>query len=134
MVWIEKDLSAIAKAVLDNWETKKPELQYQHLFASSGRVTYGDLVRLIEKGEQANSLKNSRWLNAFNKVSGKPTTYVLQETTGIPERDKMFKMYTSFKQNYPGFHAPDPKVLALGVQPAGPEDFVRERILPALGM
>lgn len=55
MVWIEKDLSAIAKAILDNWETKKPDLQYQHLFASSGRVTYGDLVRLIEKGKQTKS-------------------------------------------------------------------------------
>lgn len=51
MVWVEKDLSAIVKAVFDNWETKKLELNYQHLFASSGRVTYADLVRLIEKGK-----------------------------------------------------------------------------------
>lgn len=52
MVWIEKDLSAIVKAVLDSWETKKLDLNYQHLFASSGRVTYADLVRLIEKGKK----------------------------------------------------------------------------------
>ncbi|ETN40386.1 uncharacterized protein HMPREF1541_04663 [Cyphellophora europaea CBS 101466] len=116
MVWIEKDLSAIVKAVLDEWDAKKDELNHQYLFASSGRVTYSDLVHLIQK------------------VSGKPTKYVLETSSGIPERDKLFKMYNRFKQNYPGFVAPDPQVLALGVRLAEPEDFVRERILPALGL
>lgn len=59
---------------------------------------------------------------------------MLQDTTGVPERDTMFRMYSRFKCNYPGFNAPDPKVLALGVHPADPEDFVRERVLPALGL
>ena len=67
-------------------------------------------------------------------MTGKPTKYVLQPTSGNIERDKLFTMYNRLGGSYPGFVAPDPKVLELGVQFSGMEAFVRERMMPFLGL
>lgn len=53
MVWIEKDLSAVTKAVYDNWDEKSKELQYNHLFVSGGRTTYEEMTQTIEQGERS---------------------------------------------------------------------------------
>ena len=50
MVWIEKDLSAVAKAVYDNYESRQSELKHKHHFVSGGRITYNDMTKTIEKG------------------------------------------------------------------------------------
>jgi hypothetical protein len=67
-------------------------------------------------------------------VTGKPTKYVLQPTSGNSERDRMFKMYNDLGGSYPGYVAPDPRVLDLGVQFSGMEAFIRERMMPFLGL
>lgn len=67
-------------------------------------------------------------------MTSKPTSFVLQESSGNAERDKMFRMYNKLGTTYPGFIAPDPKLLSLGVSFASFEDFVRERLMPHLGL
>jgi hypothetical protein len=51
MLWVERDLSAVCKAVFENWEKKKQILNHQYLFASSVRMSYNELVAMIQEGE-----------------------------------------------------------------------------------
>ena len=131
MLWVERDLAAICKAIFDQWETKKAELNHQYFFAANGRWTYDDTVAMIEKGEQASLAVNISHADT-NSVTGKKCTYTRQETSGFPERDKMFNMYNKLGTTYPGFESPDPNVLKLGVEVSSLEDFIRERLMPAL--
>jgi hypothetical protein len=50
MLYVEKDLSAIAKAVFDQWDSKKHELNHKILYCSNARVSAGDIIACIEKG------------------------------------------------------------------------------------
>lgn len=50
MVWIERDLSAVAEAIYCNWDSKQAELKHKHHFVSGGRITYDDMTKAIEKG------------------------------------------------------------------------------------
>lgn len=54
-------------------------------------------------------------------------------TTGVPDRDIMYQLYNELGM-YEGKELPDPNVIALGVKMHGIEDFVRERLLPHLGL
>ena len=56
MLWVERDLAAVCKAILDNWDLRKDELNHQYLFASSIRMSYNELVAIIEKGESSLSI------------------------------------------------------------------------------
>ena len=56
MLWVEKDLAAVCKAVFDNWDLRKQELNHQYLCASSVRMSYNDLVAVIEKGRISKSV------------------------------------------------------------------------------
>ena len=67
-------------------------------------------------------------------MTGKATSFVLQESSGNAERDKLFGLYNKLGTTYPGFVAPDPKLLSLGVKFATFEDFVKERLVPHLGL
>lgn len=51
MLYVEKDLSAIVKAVFDHWEDQKVELNGKYLQASGGRVTPMDIVATVQKGK-----------------------------------------------------------------------------------
>ena len=51
MLWVERDLAAVCKAVFDNWGLRKDELNHQYLFASSVWMSYNELVAIIEKGD-----------------------------------------------------------------------------------
>ena len=50
MVWIERDLSAVAAAVYNNYESRQSELKHKQHFVSGGRITYNDMTETIEKG------------------------------------------------------------------------------------
>jgi len=50
MLWVERDLAAVCKAIFDKWDLRKDELNHQYLFASSVRMSYNELVAIIEKG------------------------------------------------------------------------------------
>ena len=66
-------------------------------------------------------------------MSGKNVEYVVLPTTGVPERDAMFQLYNEVGM-HPGVSFPDPQVLKLGVQLHNVEDYIRERLLPHLGL
>ena len=51
MLYVEKDLSAIVKAVFNAWPERNEELKWKYLHASDARLTPSDVVRAAEKGE-----------------------------------------------------------------------------------
>ena len=59
MVWIEKDLSAVAQAVYDSYESRQSKLKHKHHFVSGGRITYNDMTEIIEKGMGRSAWRNS---------------------------------------------------------------------------
>lgn len=115
MLYVEKDLAGIVKAIFDHWDVKKQELDGQYLQASSARITPRDVCRAAEK------------------VSGKRCEYIVLPSTGVPERDTMFRLYNEVGM-YPGLSLPDPKVVAMGVELHTAEDFMKEKLLPHLGL
>lgn len=66
-------------------------------------------------------------------VSGKKVVYTTRPTTGIKDRDIMLQLYESVGM-YPGVEVPSPEVLALGIKFHSAEDYVRDRLLPHLGL
>jgi hypothetical protein len=66
-------------------------------------------------------------------VSGRRTIYKVLPSTGVPARDIMFELYNRVGM-YPGKEIPDQTVLGLGVKLHSVEDFVREKLLPHLGL
>jgi hypothetical protein len=49
MLYVEKDLSAVTKAVFDNWDTKKDEINHKILYCADARVSAGDVIECIER-------------------------------------------------------------------------------------
>jgi len=49
MLYVEKDLAAIVKAVFDHWDVRKDELDGQYLQASSARITPKEVCMAAEK-------------------------------------------------------------------------------------
>lgn len=115
MLFVEKDLSAIAKAVFDHWDSKKDQLTHTYLYCCNARVSPNDIIACVER------------------VTGKPTIYKRLDSTGWKDRDVMFQLYNECGM-YNGKEIPDQNVLALGVDLHGVEDFVRSRLLPHLGL
>lgn len=115
MLFVEKDLSAIAKAVFDQWDSNKDHLTHKYLYCCNSRVSPNDIITCVEK------------------LTGKPTVYKRLESTGWKDRDVMFQLYNECGM-YNGKEIPDQNVLALGVDLHGIEDFVRSRLLPHLGL
>ncbi|EEU34729.1 uncharacterized protein NECHADRAFT_87029 [Fusarium vanettenii 77-13-4] len=114
-LYVEKDLSAVCKAVFDQWETKKASLDGKYFLASGARETMGQINTVLEK------------------VSGKKVVYKVKPTCGIPDRDIMLQLYNNVGM-YPGVEIPPPEVIELGVKLHSAEDFIRERLLPHLGI
>lgn len=130
MLFVERDLSAVAKAVLDRWwgvegegvgeEKDAPHawrrrLTHRYLYCADARVSPRDILACVER------------------VSGKRAVYRRLETTGWADRDVMFRLYNECGM-YGTKALPDENVLALGVELHGVEDFVRSRLLPHLGL
>lgn len=115
MLFVEKDLSAVAKAVFDNWGEKRDRLNHKYLYVSNARVTPMDIVA---------SVKN---------ITGKQCIYTTLPTTGVPDRDVMFTLYNECGM-YPGKDIPDESVLELGVRLHDINNFVRTRLAPHLGL
>lgn len=49
MLYVEKDLSGVVKAVFDRWDSNKHELNHKVLYCASARVSPGDIIAIIEK-------------------------------------------------------------------------------------
>lgn len=50
MLYVEKDLSAVVKAVFDQWESKKNDLNHKILYCANARVSAEDIIECIERG------------------------------------------------------------------------------------
>ncbi|OAG44310.1 hypothetical protein AYO21_01306 [Fonsecaea monophora] len=119
MVWVEKDLAGVTKAIFDNWNQRKDELRYRHLYAMDAIHTPREICDVINRGGKT--------------VTGLPTKYVVLPTSGNEQRDIMFTLYNK-TGTYPGVVLPDQQVLDLGVELHGLEQFVKERLVPHLGL
>ncbi|KAH8690532.1 NAD(P)-binding protein [Talaromyces proteolyticus] len=115
MLYVEEDLADIAKAIFDKWETQKEQIRHAYLYASNGRFSPNDIVGIIEK------------------VSGRRAIYNVLPTTGVADRDIMFELYNRVGM-YPGKDIPDQAVLDLGVGFHSVEEFIRDKLLPHLGL
>lgn len=49
MLYVEKDLSAIVKAIFDQWDTKHGELNHKYLYAMNTRIAQSEISEAIEK-------------------------------------------------------------------------------------
>lgn len=115
MLFVEKDLAGIAKAVFDQWDAKRDRLYHQYLYCTDARISPNEILACV------------------SRISGKKAVYKRLEMTGWPDRDVMFQLYNECGM-YGTKKIPDENVLALGVQLHGIDDFVRERLLPHLGL
>lgn len=115
MLFVEKDLSGIAKAVFDQWDLKKDQLTHKYLYCTDARVSPNDILACVKR------------------ISGKEAVYKRLEGTGWPDRDIMFQLYNECGM-YGTKEIPDDNVLALEVELHGIDDFVRSRLLPHLGL
>lgn len=50
MLYVEKDLSGVVKAIFDQWETKKDDLNHQYLYVTNARITPLDILASVKKG------------------------------------------------------------------------------------
>lgn len=133
MLYVEKDLSGVAKAIFDQWDLKKEELNHKVLYCADARVSPDDVIACIEQGIIV-TVPWKYWCIADENtyaVSGKKCTFKCLPTTGVPDRDIMYQLYNEMGM-YGGKELPDENVIALGVKMHGIEDFVRERLLPHL--
>jgi hypothetical protein len=64
MLYVEKDLSAIVKAIFDQWDERKAELDGAYLQASNARVTPNDIVAAAKKGNYSGAISQRivKWL------------------------------------------------------------------------
>lgn len=69
----------------------------------------------------------------MEEVTGKECKYTVLPTTGVPDRDIMFQLYNE-RGMYGTKEIPDPNILKLGVKLNGIEEFVRECLVPFLGL
>lgn len=139
MLYVERDLAAVTKAVFDQWEAKTEQLNHQYLYVCDARVTPSEIVQTIARGTSTAEpvpplfLIQHLLLIVIYTVSGKKAEYVVIPTTGVKDRDIMFELYNHVGM-YPGKEIPDNNILALGVKLSNVEEFVREKLLPHLGV
>ncbi|PVH70622.1 NAD(P)-binding protein [Cadophora sp. DSE1049] len=114
-LYVEKDLAAVCRAIYDQWDSKKGSLNGKYFLASGARETQGQINKVLER------------------VSGKKVEFTTKITTGIKDRDIMLQLYNAVGM-YPGVTVPVPEVLDLGIKLHTSEDFIRERLLPHLGL
>ncbi|KAH8597489.1 hypothetical protein B0O99DRAFT_684808 [Bisporella sp. PMI_857] len=114
-LYVEKDLAAVCKAIYDQWDSKRAILDGGYFLASGARETQGQINQVLER------------------VSGKKVVFSTKPTTGIKDRDIMLQLYNAVGM-YPGVQVPTREVLELGVKLHTAEDYIRERLLPHLGL
>ncbi|CCM05618.1 uncharacterized protein FIBRA_07847 [Fibroporia radiculosa] len=107
MLYVEKDLSGVTKAVFDQWDSKAAELNHQYLYVCNARVKPVDILASVKK------------------ITGKECIYTVLPTTGVPDRDIMFQLYNEMGM-YGTKEIPDENILKLGVKLHGIDDFWRD--------
>ncbi|KAI0697300.1 NAD(P)-binding protein [Cerioporus squamosus] len=115
MLYVQKDLSAVTKALFDNWDARKDELNHQCFYVANARVTPRDILASVKK------------------LTGKDGQYYVLPTTGVPDRDVMFQIYNETGM-YGRKELPDENILKLGVEMHGIDEFVKDVLAPHLGL
>ena len=134
MLYVEKDLSAITKAIFDQWDAKEDELNHQYLYCTNARITPSDITKSVKKGKLPHlHCDGARADEVESSVTGKDCVYTVLPTTTVPDRDIMFQLYNEMGM-YGTKEIPDPNVLKLGVQLHDIDDFVRSKLAPHLGL
>lgn len=133
MLYVEKDLAAVTKAVFDHWDARADELNHQYLYISNARLTPLDIAASVKRGQSVVSELFCTGLTAVVLVTGKECTYTVLPTTGVPDRDVMFQLYNEMGM-YGTKEIPDENILKLGVKLHTVDDFMRERLAPHLGL
>ena len=49
MLYVQKDLCAVTKAVFDSWDTRQDELNHRYLYVANARVTAQDILASVKK-------------------------------------------------------------------------------------
>jgi hypothetical protein len=63
MLYVEKDLSAVSKAIFDQWDSKKHALNHKILYCADARVSGADIIACLERGSLPPSFPRSRSIN-----------------------------------------------------------------------
>lgn len=50
MLYVEKDLSGVSKAIFDQWDSKKHALNHKILYCADARVSGADIIACLERG------------------------------------------------------------------------------------
>ena len=50
MLYVQKDLSAVTKAVFDQWDVKNGELNHEYLYVANARMSPREITTCIQKG------------------------------------------------------------------------------------
>lgn len=53
MLWVQRDLGPIVKAIFDNWDSRKNDLLYQHHYAMDAIHTPTEVCSTIETGRRS---------------------------------------------------------------------------------
>ena len=145
MLYVQKDLGAVARAVFDHWEEREKELNHTYLYAANARVTPRDILASIKRGASPLTPTFPLFPSSLDRaaapltilplpaVTGKDGTYTALPSTGVPDRDVMFTLYNETGM-YGSKALPDENVLKLGVHMHSIDDFVRETLAPHLGL
>ncbi|KAH9848925.1 NAD-P-binding protein [Lenzites betulinus] len=115
MLYVQRDLGVVTKAVFDHWDDRRGEINHQYLYCANARLTPLDILVSVKK------------------LTGKDGIYEALSTTGVPDRDIMFQLYNEAGM-YGTKTLPDENILKLGVQMHTIDDFVREVLAPHLGI
>jgi hypothetical protein len=51
MVWVERDLAGVVKAIFDNWDRRKEELRHRYLYAMDAVHTPREVCDVIHRGK-----------------------------------------------------------------------------------
>lgn len=49
MLYVQKDLGAVTKAVFDHWDVRKHFLNHQYLYCANARLTPLDILASVKK-------------------------------------------------------------------------------------
>lgn len=134
MLYVDKDHSAIVKAVLDHWEERQDELDGAYIQASNARVRQNDIISAAKKDITFSPfISITQELTLPHSVRKECGIRGFAHDWGARERETMFRFYNDVDM-HPGVKLPHPEVLKLGVKLHDVEDYVRASLLPHLGL
>lgn len=64
MLYVEKDLSGLSKAIFDQWDVKKDGLNHKVLYCADARVSPDDVIACIERGRLISDNDAIVWLTS----------------------------------------------------------------------